>query len=796
MARATRELSATDDLIDKELAGASTTSGVAALLANISTTGSFATELCLAAKDLHVEVHGVGPLRFPISTATANKLSAIARPAPFGRRDQTLHDTRVRDSWEIGGDRIVIDAQSWQRVLEPALAIMRKRLGLPDGVVLEPVLDKLLVYGPGQFFALHQDSERSDDMVGTLAVELPSPHEGGAFVVQHRQEKKVFRGAGRASKDLSLLAFYADCHHEVKPVRSGFRIVLTYHLLRRGTPTSLATLAPAVVERLTRSVESYFATPIVERYARTPPQKPDRLIYLLDHEYTERSLSWDHFKNADRVRVAALREVAERLDCEAFLALADVHETWSCDDDWSDYGGRRRGRRAYEDDADTGEHRLTDLVDENVELRHWIGTDGRHGPKFVSAPRREEICFTLASVDMDPFKSDYEGYMGNYGNTMERWYHRAAFIMWPRARRFVIRARMSASWAVAEITRRIEAGATEQARGQAHDLLPFWAQIAPSESSATFVPALLEMLLSLDDAGLALALLSSLGPHRLSPEAMLPFAALVERHGQEWARQLFSGWAQATRHDAPWLPSLPLLCQVLARGQHGKALAGWLLSREVAGSKQRLGEGRGSQGALAEEIGGRRLGELAALLEAAAVIRASTIRDDLVAFLITPATALPLFTAGALLQKVSEGRTPVMVRSLGLQELHRHVVESLERVLAGPGRDPSDWSIDSPTNCTCALCKKLASFLRAKDRTEHAWPLIKDQRRHVHSMIDCNRLPVSHNTVRHGRPYTLMLTKQPVLFEQAKAVRARQRALLIWLKSQSHAFAATPSPAC
>src|ERR1051325_8901643 len=33
-----------------------------------------------------------------------------------------------------------------------------------------------------------------------------------------------------------------------------------------------------------------------------------------------------------------LRDVAERLDCEVVLALADVHETWSCEDEW-EYGG-------------------------------------------------------------------------------------------------------------------------------------------------------------------------------------------------------------------------------------------------------------------------------------------------------------------------------------------------------------------------------------------------------------------------------------------------------------------------
>lgn len=31
-----------------------------------------------------------------------------------------------------------------------------------------------------------------------------------------------------------------------------------------------------------------------------------------------------------------------------------------------------------------------------------------------------------------PFDSEYEGYMGNYGNTLDRWYHRAAIALWQK----------------------------------------------------------------------------------------------------------------------------------------------------------------------------------------------------------------------------------------------------------------------------------------------------------------------------------------------------------------------------
>ncbi|MGW1160686.1 hypothetical protein ACWD48_21205 [Streptomyces sp. NPDC002519] len=35
-----------------------------------------------------------------------------------------------------------------------------------------------------------------------------------------------------------------------------------------------------------------------------------------------------------------------------------------------------------------------------------------------------EVCASTASTDLTPYDSQYEGYMGNYGNTLNRWYRR------------------------------------------------------------------------------------------------------------------------------------------------------------------------------------------------------------------------------------------------------------------------------------------------------------------------------------------------------------------------------------
>ena len=50
---------------------------------------------------------------------------------------------------------------------------VRDELGLPPTTKLRAELHAMLVYGKGQFFLPHQDSEKDDAMVGTLTVTLP-----------------------------------------------------------------------------------------------------------------------------------------------------------------------------------------------------------------------------------------------------------------------------------------------------------------------------------------------------------------------------------------------------------------------------------------------------------------------------------------------------------------------------------------------------------------------------------------------------------------------------------------------
>lgn len=750
------------------------------LIAKIGSPGAFATRSTASPDDLNLTVEGVGRIRLPVSPETAYKLCEVAQPAQYGFKDQTLLDTRVRDTWEIPVDRISIDSAAWRRTLDPQLDQIRRDLGLPQASRLRAELHNLLIYAPGQFFATHQDSEKTETMVASLVVSLPSQFTGGDMIIKHHEEQLIVRGS---RQKLSFAAFYADCHHEVRPIKQGYRIALTYNLsLEGGGATAAAPREHS--DALASMVRRFFETPCAPRWPGDDRREPpNRLVYLLDHQYTERGLAWQRLKNGDLLRAATLRDVAEKLDCEIVLALADVHETWNCEyDEYSGYDYDNDGDEDEYDGAPSVIPEPTDLIESQIELRHWIGPDGQ--TQIVSSRVDDgELCYTKPSSEMEPFESEHEGYMGNYGNTVEHWYHRAAVVMWPRERGFVIRAKASASWAVDMIARTLKAGEREQARQMTQSMLPFWPASVSRESETHFIGVVLMLAAELDDAPTAAALLQPFYLTAMSTEVAPQLARLQDRYGPAWLRDQLEQWwlqSQNSTHSAlhAWIDeALPEICRALCAKNLGPAQ--WLLEALWLEMRQQIEAARTQ---IAARLKPEKLTTLAAPLLSLITTRQITNRNKpqnpIVEFLISSEFDALQTRVLHLAHERYQGEA---LRRLNLKPLHAACTLDLETKLHSPTRAKDNWSIDTLLSCACELCAKFSAFLRAPDRVRLEWPLATPSRAHIHNSIDARDLPVTHETLRRGRPYTLILEKTPALFERERIQRLAWQKDLTWL---------------
>jgi hypothetical protein len=151
-------------------------------------------------------------------------------------------------------------------------------------------------------------------------------------------------------------------------------------------------------------------------------------------------------------------------------------------------------------------------------------------------------------------------------------------------------------------------------------------------------------------------------------------------------------------------------------------------------------------------------------------------------------TDAPVAAVAHLLRKAHERHPIEARRSLGLAPVHARCVQDLTARLAAPARGSDDWSISTPVRCPCTLCPALTRFLESPDETTLAWPLAKEQRRHVHGIVDLHDLPVRHVTQRSGRPYTLVLTKTDAVFTRDASERKAWKGELTWLNKTATAF--------
>jgi hypothetical protein len=766
---------------------------IADLLEAIAPPGSFAVQLSAPAEALRIEVTDVGPLALPVSPRTVSRLLDAAQPSRYGFRERTLLDRKVRDSSEIPAKQIRIDQPRWNETLLPLLEEIRAGLGLAEGIELTAELHNMLVYGRGQFFRQHQDSEKSDDMIGTLVVTLPSQFRGGELTVEQNDEVMTFRGSRTA---LQLVAFYADCRHEVEPVTSGARVVLTYNLLAKGMAGATP---PAIdarnIDALAGAMERHFQTP-AKTWSGGDDSPPDRLVYLLDHEYTARGLRWDLLKGADAPRAAVLAAAAERLDCAVFLAQADVHETWECEADWDqsyrhsswrdddndEYDGGSGDDDEDGDHPDEGDLTLSNLIDSDIELRSWVASDSIKPAAISSIVDDKELCYTRPSVDLRPFQREYTGYMGNWGNTLDRWYHRAAIVLWPREREFVLRARASPSWALKDVLNTLRGREKEQARRKVDTLLPFWAQVARSWPEALMADAL-RVADGVGEPGVASALLRPLPLETLDARTTPLFVPLLAQFGQRWSRETLSALSPSGADEArvKWLTRFPALCEALCgEGERPRALARWLVGWQWEWLQKKLAdaESRRSPALAAAEMG-KLVTPFTALLESTAVVDAPHLQETFVDGLTSARTEQRVGFLTALLRATSKGKRHDRLELVPVYELcTRWLAESLD----APPRAPSDWSIVADLGCRCRTCSSFGDFLRSPARKMFEWPLAEPQREHVHTLIRELALPVTHQTRRTGRPYTLVLSKQDALFTRDAARRQRWQEDLEWLR--------------
>ena len=430
------------------------TSDLAALLSGVERPGDFYVAGTEEIFSPRLEVDGVGQVALPLLQVQAEALIAVAERAPYGRGEETVLDEKVRRTWQIEAARVHISGRHWEQSLNAMAAKAAEGLGVAGAVQAE--FYKLLVYGEGDFFVSHRDTEKSAGMFATLVIVLPSNYAGGELVVRHYgREIRLDMRRGDPS-EAAFAAFYADCLHEVLPITSGCRLTLIYNLLRKAGSLPEPPDYRTEQDRVSRLLRQWADA------SNTPEGGlPEKIVYPLQHAYTPAELSFEALKGADAAVAAVLKGAAPNPGCELHLALLSIEEGGSAEH--TGYYRSRWGRRG-EEDAEGFE--VIEVSDRSAMLSNWVRADGASSP-FEAIPfEEEELCPPEALDDLEPDEEHFQEATGNEGASFERTYRRAALTLWPAARTLTVLNRgglkltlpylagLTASWETADAAAR------------------------------------------------------------------------------------------------------------------------------------------------------------------------------------------------------------------------------------------------------------------------------------------------------------------------------------------------------
>ncbi|MBA2655297.1 MAG: 2OG-Fe(II) oxygenase [Gammaproteobacteria bacterium] len=740
-------------------------------LKEIKDQGSFCGKRTTSFDDLQLEIKELGPLKFPLSDRSVKSLIKHAKPAKFGWREATILDKTVRNAWEIPKSRIKIEANNWNNTLKSTLAHLKTDLGLPESAELKASLHNLLIYEPGQFFSPHQDSEKLDGMVATLVVILPSKHKGGSLIIDHQDVKKTFQTSRFPLNKLTFIAFYADCHHEVKAIKEGYRLALTYNLVLKKSTQVEINQPRFSNDNLIQSLQAYFAE---EDNSVNHDKDPKNLIYLLDHSYSQKGLSWNHLKNGDHFRAEALKKAANTLDLEIHMALADIQETWNCDVSYDYYRYRYKDKSCYDRNEEEGDNiELTELLDSNTILQYWIDSENESlSYKDCHVPY-DQICWTKASNEFEPFDSQFEGWMGNYGNTTDRWYHRAAIILWRKKDHFPILFGMD-PWSI--IDKLLKLTKTKSHEVQLHQvlssLLPYWAEFLRGNNESTLISAVLKLALYINDSQLALALVTGFDIHALTSRSAKLFLSLQDLYDTSWCLNVLNEWANEDNSlsNPEKCKNISETIRRLSENKNkNKALTDWLLAYQLKKIQDHDASCKeySSPVQILKDTS-ERIHDLIDFLKACITLDHDSNSLQLIKYIIGNIELYPATNLIEVIHYLKDNLNNHDLKKFGYQKLFSHVFVVLKTELDQGLRKPNDWSLKVPLSCSCQDCIILNEFLQSNVERIKIWPLATGRRAHLHQKIDDLGIPVTHHTERTGSPYKLILTKTDDLHHHAK----------------------------
>lgn len=419
------------------------------------------------------------------------------------------------------------------------------------------------------------------------------------------------------------------------------------------------------------------------------------------------------------------------------------------------------------------------------------GYPGKKQPWEKIAFDFRAIVSSTPLVDWTPTSEDFEGYTGNAGNTLDRWYHRSAVVLWKRNHHFDVVASSGAANYIPQFCTMVARLSTtprkrlDEARNEclrfARALIDNWPCRPagyggyPGRKEPSLDP-FADQLLLLHDRDTIARFLSKMGEQDHSQSLKSFVVAACQEFGWgAFAPQLkglltLSEGVRADNEipfrDIEWLSAF---CCAPAEDADKPALARALCAlatQHFCHATPRRWTYRSP-----DDSPERRLPETS-LPHLIRALLASGRDEELSQVIHVVQHKRDVFGLGEFQVPCLKTLIPWSRNRFGdvppqLASWLQAVRDDLQSATATPPAVPADWARPANAKCHCEYCARLNAFLADPASATGKIPAREEKRQHLIAMIDRHQCDATHALERKGTPYSLVLRKTTGSFDRA-----------------------------
>jgi hypothetical protein len=488
-------------------------------------------------------------------------------------------------------------------------------------------------------------------------------------------------------------------------------------------------------------------------------------------------------KGVDRVKAGVLLEAGQQAGCQARLALLTFHESGSAEGDYGYYGGYSRwydDEDEYDDEEESGDYEMGEVFETSLTADHWSDSQGNRLDIGSIDVKEDELLDPETVKDVEP-EEEFEGYTGNAGMTLDRWYRHGAIVLWPNQRHYDILCDAGTHHAVQVLKLMVNewqrAGRKKATAIQA-ECIEFAAKIIArwqenpygrGFGEAAERSSLLHSLAVLDEPGLIQRYFAEVIIKDAAEDPGKSLVQVCQKHGWGVFRRELEAVFHATTAETLErnVRLLEHICLAKPRNKEGWTELCQALAPAVVQALETVDQEKKPHDFRASHVDRTKV--LTVLARALLASEQPALLSRLVAHTLARPEKYPLTVAQvpALTALQPWLKSHVKKRCPPLSHWIASCCAQLESLTAQAPQPPADYRRAADVACKCADCRELKKFLGDAHEQVHRFRAVENRRRHLEDSIRQYHCDVNCKTERHGSPYTLVCTKNTASYQAA-----------------------------